>query len=135
MHGLDWLLAAAFHLRRHESMQAGLSVVLLLLLAPVAYVRWPLVSGKHGFCWGMVMSISRLPALAKGARPPKRASESSLLVAWEARVEPTAVKHLALRPFWKHYRRLPQEVQELVRSDCPHDPSGTNSSHQPSPVR
>lgn len=41
--GLHMLLAAAFHLRRHEGTDVGLSVILLLLLAFVAYVRWALV--------------------------------------------------------------------------------------------
>ncbi len=40
--GLHMLLAAAFHLPRHEDSEAGLSVI-LLLLAFVAYVRWPLM--------------------------------------------------------------------------------------------
>ncbi|MGC9336061.1 MAG: DoxX family protein [Anaerolineae bacterium] len=39
--GLLMLLAAAFHLRRHEGTEVGLSVILLLMLAFVAYVRWP----------------------------------------------------------------------------------------------
>ena len=41
--GLLMLLAAGFHMRRHEGPEAGVSVILLLLLAFVAYVRWPLI--------------------------------------------------------------------------------------------
>ncbi|MGC9336047.1 MAG: DoxX family protein, partial [Anaerolineae bacterium] len=41
--GLLMVLAAGLHLRRHEGTEVGLSVILLLLLAFVAYVRWPLV--------------------------------------------------------------------------------------------
>lgn len=41
--GFHMLLAAGFHLRRHEGTEAGPAVILLLLAAFVAYARWPLV--------------------------------------------------------------------------------------------
>jgi uncharacterized membrane protein len=37
------LMAAVFHTLRHERTEAALNVVLLLMLAFVAYVRWPLM--------------------------------------------------------------------------------------------
>jgi uncharacterized membrane protein len=37
------LLAAVFHLLRRETMEAGINVLLLILLVIVAYVRWPLM--------------------------------------------------------------------------------------------
>lgn len=42
--GLHMLLAVAFHFRWHKGTEAGLSVILILLLAFVAYVRWPLMA-------------------------------------------------------------------------------------------
>jgi uncharacterized membrane protein len=41
--GILMFMAAQFHLRRHENMEAGLSLMLLVFLAFVAYVRWPLL--------------------------------------------------------------------------------------------
>jgi len=37
------LLAAGFHARRHETPEASLNVLLLLLVAFVVYSRWPLL--------------------------------------------------------------------------------------------
>ena len=37
------LLAAVFHLLRRETTEAGINVLLLIMLAFVAYVRWPLM--------------------------------------------------------------------------------------------
>jgi uncharacterized membrane protein len=36
-------MATQFHLRRHENSEAALSLMLLVFLAFVAYVRWPLL--------------------------------------------------------------------------------------------
>lgn len=37
------LFAAVFHLRRRETTEAGINLLLLIILVIVAYVRWPLM--------------------------------------------------------------------------------------------
>ena len=37
------LIAAVFHLLRRETTEAGVNVLLLIMLVIVAYVRWPLM--------------------------------------------------------------------------------------------
>lgn len=41
--GLLMLFATVYHLLRREATEAGLNVLLLILLVIVAYVRWPLM--------------------------------------------------------------------------------------------